>query len=420
MEAMIIKGGQRLSGKVQVSGAKNAALPIMAAAILGDGPSTIENVPKLNDVTTMCRILETLGAGVTHENGTVMIDPKIEGEATAPYDLVKTMRASVCVLGPLIAKTGKAKVSLPGGCVIGPRPIDIHLKGLRALGAEIEISHGYVEAKTDGLKGREIFLGGPAGSSVLATGNVMMAAALADGVTTIENAAMEPEVVDLAGFLKAMGAKIEGVGGHRLIITGVDRLKGTDYRIIGDRIEAGTMMCAAAATGGDLEIEGVTWEHLPALVDVLRSAGVEVGSTPTGCRASASGRLSAADAVTLPYPGFPTDMQAQVMALLATAEGTSTVTETVFTERFMHVGELNRMGADISRDGPTAIINGVEKLMGAPVMASDLRASAALIIAGLVAEDTTTLGRIYHLDRGYERIEEKLSSVGANIRRMDL
>jgi UDP-N-acetylglucosamine 1-carboxyvinyltransferase len=226
--------------------------------------------------------------------------------------------------------------------------------------------------------------------------------------------------VDLAGFLNAMGAKIEGVGGHRLIITGVDALKGTDYRIIGDRIEAGTMMCAAAATGGELEIEGATWEHLPALVDVLRSAGVEVEATASGCRASASGRLSAADAVTLPYPGFPTDMQAQVMAVLATAEGTSTVTETVFTERFMHVGELNRMGADISRDGPTAIINGVEKLMGAPVMASDLRASAALILAGLVAEDTTTLGRIYHLDRGYERIEEKLSSVGANIRRVDL
>ncbi len=420
MEAMIIKGGQRLSGKVRVSGAKNAALPIMAAAILGDGPSTIENVPKLNDVTTMCRILETLGAGVTHENGTVTIDPKMEGEATAPYDLVKTMRASVCVLGPLIAKTGNAKVSLPGGCVIGPRPIDIHLKGLRALGAEIEISHGYVEAKAGRLKGTEIFLGGPAGSSVLATGNVMMAAVLAEGVTTIENAAMEPEVVDLAGFLNAMGARIEGVGGHRLVITGVDRLEGTNYRIIGDRIEAGTMMCAAAATGGELEIEGATWEHLPALVDVLRSAGVEVEATRNGCRASVSGRLKAADAVTLPYPGFPTDMQAQVMALLATAEGTSTVTETVFTERFMHVGELNRMGADISRDGPTAIINGVEKLMGAPVMASDLRASAALIIAGLVAEDTTTLGRIYHLDRGYERIEEKLSSVGANIRRVDL
>jgi UDP-N-acetylglucosamine 1-carboxyvinyltransferase len=420
MEAMVIKGGHRLTGTVKVSGAKNAALPIMAAAILGDGPSTIENVPSLKDVITMGRILETLGAGAEQDDGTMRIDPKIAGDASAPYDLVKTMRASVCVLGPLLAKTGRAKVSLPGGCVIGPRPIDIHLKGLRALGADVEVSHGYVEAEAEKLKGTEVFLGGPAGSSVLATANVMMAAVLAEGQTIVENAAMEPEVVDLAGFLNAMGAKIEGVGGHRLVITGVDGLEGTTYRIIGDRIEAGTMMCAAAATGGELEIDGATWEHLLALVDVLRSAGVEVEATGNGCRVAASGRPSATDAVTLPYPGFPTDMQAQVMALLATADGTSTVTETVFPERFIHVGELNRMGADISRDGPTAIINGVDKLTGAPVMASDLRASAALIIAGLVAEETTTLGRIYHLDRGYERIEEKLSSVGASIRRVDL
>ncbi|MFC1672148.1 UDP-N-acetylglucosamine 1-carboxyvinyltransferase [Planctomycetota bacterium] len=420
MEAMIIKGGRRLSGTLQTSGAKNATLPIMAAAILADGPSTIENVPSLKDVSTMREILETIGVKTELENGTLKVDPQVDGDATAPYELVKTMRASVCVLGPLLAKTKKAKVSLPGGCVIGPRPIDIHLKGLRALGADIEVSHGYVEAKADRLCGSEIFLGGPAGSSVLATANVMMAAVLAEGETVIENAAMEPEVADLAGFLVAMGAEIHGVGGHRLTIRGVTQLKGTTYRVIGDRIEAGTLMCAAAATGGDVELTGVAWEHLAALVDILRVAGVKVDQTDNGCHVSVSERLTATDAVTLPYPGFPTDMQAQVMALLSTADGTSTITETVFPERFIHAGELNRMGADIGRDGPTAIINGVEKLTGAPVMASDLRASAALIIAGLIAEETTTLGRIYHLDRGYEHIEEKLSSIGADIRRVTL
>lgn len=418
MKKVIIKGGRRLSGSVRVSGAKNAALPIMAASILSNEPSVIENVPSLRDVATMRKILGTLGVETEFSDGVLKITTVDESKITAPYELVNTMRASVCVLGPLLGKRKKARVSLPGGCVIGPRPIDLHLKGLRALGVCIEVKHGYIEAEADTLKGTQVFLGGPAGSSVLATCNVMMAAVLARGETVIENAAMEPEVADLAGFLKAMGADIEGVGGHKLIIKGVDRLKGAEYRIIGDRIEAGTMMCAAVATQGDVEVTGTSWEHLSAMVGVLHRIGARVERTLDGCRVSASGRVNAAEVVTAPYPGFPTDMQAQVMAVLASADGTSTITETVFPERFIHVGELNRMGANISVEDPTAIVNGVERLTGAPVMASDLRASAALIIAGLAARNTTTIERIYHLDRGYERIEEKLSALGADIKRV--
>ncbi len=417
MERMVISGGRKLSGKVRISGAKNAALPIMAASILSEDPSSIRNVPLLKDVSTMGNILRNLGVETTLSGGKLEMTPRNESEVTAPYELVNTMRASVCVLGPLLAKRKRAKVSLPGGCVIGPRPIDIHLRGLRALGADIEIQHGYIEAQAPELRGAEVFLGGPAGSSVLATCNVMSAAVLARGETVIESAAMEPEVVDLAGFLNAMGADIEGAGGHKIVIRGVDRLKGVDYGIIGDRIEAGTMMCAAAATHGNVEILGAAWEHLTSLIDVLRRMGVTVERSDGGCRVSCSGRPKSTEVVTATYPGFPTDMQAQVMAVLAVADGTGTITETIFPERFIHVGELNRMGADISIEGPTAIINGVEYLTGAQVMASDLRASAAMIIAGLAARGTTTIGRMYHLDRGYERIEEKLRALTAEIKR---
>lgn len=418
MEQMVIKGGRRLSGSVCVSGAKNAALPIMAASILSEGATVIGNVPSLKDVSTMRDILELLGVETEFSGETLRMTPRDESKMTAPYELVSTMRASVCVLGPLLAKRKKASVSLPGGCVIGPRPIDLHLKGLRALGADIRIEHGYIEAAAEHLKGAEISLGGLAGSSVLATCNVMSAAVLADGETVIESAAMEPEVVDLAGLLKAMGADIEGAGGREIVIRGVGRLEGTRYGIIGDRIEAGTMMCAAAATGGNVEVTGAAWEHLSAVIDALRHMGAEVERMPEGCRVSASGRLNCTDVVTAPYPGFPTDMQAQVMAVLATAAGASTISETIFPERFIHVGELNRMGADISMEGHAAIVNGVDYLTGAQVMASDLRASAALIVAGLAARGTTAVGRIYHLDRGYERMEEKLSVLGADIRRM--
>lgn len=419
MDKIIVKGGTKLKGEVEISGAKNSALPLMAAALLSPEESVFENVPNLSDIMTMCKLLRSLGARVTYEDGTLAIKPGKNLKAFAPYKLVSTMRASVCVLGPLLARLGESEVSLPGGCVIGPRPIDLHLKGLEALGAKIEIRHGYVKAKAGPkMRGAEIYLGGSYGSSVLATGNVMMAATLTPGKTIIESAACEPEVVDLANFLKAMGAKIYGEGSPRIEIEGVKKLHGANYRVIPDRIEAGTFMFAAAITGGDLMIKKMEPAHQNAVIDKLTQAGVKVVKYKNALRVSRRGRLKTVDMTTLPYPAFPTDLQAQMMALMTVAPGISVMTEKIYPDRFMHVSELARMGAKIFIEGATAVVHGVKKLSGAPVMASDLRASAALVLAGLVAEGDTEVNRVYHLDRGYDRLEQKLSSVGANIRRV--
>ncbi len=418
MDKIVIEGGNRLKGEIEVSGSKNAALPIMAAALLSEEESIITNVPSLWDVHTMVKLLRSLGAKAILEDGCLKVKPGKSLKPLAPYKLVKTMRASVCVLGPLLARLGEAEVSLPGGCAIGPRPIDLHLKGLEALNASIDIRHGYVRvrAKTK-LKGAEIYLGGGYGSSVLATDNVMMAAVLAQGKTVIENAACEPEVVDLAKFLKKMGAKIAGDGSPRIEIEGVRKLRGAEHQVIPDRIEAGTFLYAAAITRGDLLIRKMEPTHLNAVFDKLRQAGVKVERFKSVVRVRRDGKLKPVDITTLPYPAFPTDLQAQAMALSAVTPGISVVTEKIYPNRFMHVPELGRMGAKVFLEGPSAIIHGVKKLSGAPVMASDLRASAALVLAGLVAEGTTEVHRVYHLDRGYENLEAKLTSVGAVIRR---
>jgi len=419
MDKIIITGGQRLKGTVKLSGAKNAALPIMAAALLPEGKSVIDNVPFLKDVKTMVGILKVLGAKADFSDNRLTIEAEGPLSSLAPYELVRTMRASVCVLGPLLARLGRAKVAHPGGCVIGPRPIDLHLKGLRKLGAKIEIEHGYIVAEAEnGLKGNEIYLAGTFGSSVLGTANVMMAATLAKGITIIEGAACEPEIVDLANFLRGMGANISGAGTHRLRIEGVKELHGTEHSLILDRIEAGTHLIGGAITGGDVTLKGARFEHLQAVVDKLEETGVEITRMEDGLRVKATGTLKSVDVTTLPYPGFPTDIQAQMMVLLTVAEGIGVISERIYPDRFMHVSELLRMGAHILREGPRAIVKGRTKLSGAPVMASDLRASAALILAGLVAEGETEVSRVYHLDRGYERIEEKLSRLGANIRRV--
>lgn len=418
MDKLVITGGRKLKGEVSVSGAKNSALPIMAAALLSEEESIIENVPDLRDIQTMAKLLRSLGARVLFENRTIAIKPGKSLKTLAPYKLVSTMRASVCVLGPLIGRMGYAEVSLPGGCVIGPRPIDLHLKGIEALGAHIEIQHGYVNARVvKKLRGTEIYLGGSFGSSVLATGNVMMAAVLADGKTVIENSACEPEVVDLARFLRKMGAKISGEGSPRLEIEGVKKLHGARYSVIADRIEAGTFILASAMTGGDVLVKNVDPGHQNALIDKLHQCGVRIEKGKNSIRVRRNGRLKPVDATTLPYPGFPTDLQAQMMALMAVTPGISVITEKIYPDRFMHVSELNRMGSKIFLEGPSAIVHGVKHLSGAPVMASDLRASAALVIAGLVAEGTTEIHRVYHLDRGYEKIEEKLFALGASIHR---
>lgn len=419
MDKIIVKGGAKLKGEVEVSGAKNSALPLMAAALLSAEESVFENVPNLSDILTMCKLLRSLGARVIFEDGVLSIKPGKNLKPFAPYKLVSTMRASVCVLGPLLARLGESEVSLPGGCVIGPRPIDLHLKGLEALGAKIEIEHGYVRAKAGSkMRGAEIYLGGSFGSSVLATGNVMMAATLTPGKTVIESAACEPEVVDLAHFLKAMGAKISGEGSPRIEIEGVKKLHGARYRVIPDRIEAGTFMFAAAITGGDLMIRKMEPAHLNAVIDKLTQAGVKIVKSKNALRVSRKGRLKTVDMTTLPYPAFPTDLQAQMMALMTIAPGISVITEKIYPDRFMHVSELARMGAKLFMEGATAVIHGVSRLSGAPVMASDLRASAALVLAGLVADGETEINRVYHLDRGYDRIEQKLSAVGASIRRV--
>ena len=417
MQKIIINGGVKLKGEVKISGAKNAALPIMAASLLAQSECVIHNVPKLMDVATMGKLISYLGAEVKgiEKNNTISINTKALVKCDAPYDLVKTMRASVLVLGPLIVRCGEAKISLPGGCAIGARPINLHLMGLEKMGAEIKLEHGYVWLKAKRLKGAKIYLDI---STVTGTENLMMAAALAKGVTVIENAACEPEVVDLANFLNKMGAKVSGAGRDVITIEGVDSLKGTEYSVMPDRIETGTYAAAAAITEGDVLLKNCIPKHLDAVISKLRETGAEVIEEADSMRVKRKGRLKASDAKTLPYPGFPTDMQAQFMALMSIAEGTSIITETIFENRFTHVSELKRMGADIKIQGNTAVVKGAARLSGAPVMATDLRASASLIIAGIAAEGETEVSRIYHLDRGYEMIEEKMSALGAKIKRV--
>jgi UDP-N-acetylglucosamine 1-carboxyvinyltransferase len=415
MDKLIIEGARPLQGEVKVSGAKNACLPILAATLLTDGKCVIKNIPALGDVLTMLKILRSLGMNTMMKDDTVTIMPTSQRSHTTPYEFVSTMRASVCVLGPLLAKMKKAEVSFPGGCVIGPRPIDLHIKGLRALGAKIDVREGYIVAKATRLRGNHIYLGGHFGSSVLATGNVLMAATLAEGTTIIDNAACEPEVADLAHFLNKMGAKITGIGSHKIKVEGVKRLKGAEHRVIPDRIEAGTFMVAAAITKGDVTIKGIRPGHLNCVIDALRQAGLKLKVTEHSINVRYKDKLKPIDITTLPYPGFPTDLQAQMTSLMTVTDGISLVTEKIYPERFIHVSELGRMGADIKLEGQTAIVKGVKGLSGAPVMASDLRASAALVLAGLVAKGRTQISRIYHLDRGYERIEKKLNSLGAKI-----
>ncbi len=417
MDKLIINGGQTLKGTVEISGAKNAALPILAATLLTDEVSVIKNVPPLRDVYTMLKIMRTLGVKVQMDNGTITVEPKGYKGYLAPYKLVSTMRASVCVLGSLLAKQKFAQVSLPGGCVIGPRPIDLHIKGIKSLGADVKIEHGYIIAKAKRLRGSRIYLGGAFGSSVLATANVMMAATLAKGKTVIENAACEPEIIDLINFLNKMGAKIKGEKTHLIEIEGVKQLKGAGHIVIPDRIETGTYMIAAAITRGDITIKNARFEHVGAVVDKLQEAGVTITRPNNEIRVRLTRTLRPVEVTTLPYPGFPTDMQAQMMSLMCIADGISVITEKIYPDRFMHVSELNRMGAQIMLEGPSGIVKGVKRLSGAPVMASDLRASAALVLAGLVAKGETEIRRIYHLERGYENMDDKLIKLGAEIRR---
>jgi UDP-N-acetylglucosamine 1-carboxyvinyltransferase len=417
MESLLIKGGVPLCGDVTVSGAKNAVLPIMAATLLTPEKCVIRRVPNLSDVQFMAKILSSLGAKVTAGGDTITIQAA-RLKPVGNYDLIRKMRGSICILGPLLGRLHRATVSLPGGCVIGTRPIDLHLKGMRDLGAAIGIDGGYVDVKARRLIGADIFLGGRAGPTVLGTGNVMMAAVLAEGVTTIESAACEPEVVDLAYFLNKMGAKILGAGSPTITVTGVKELHGAEHEVIPDRIEAATFAIAAAATDGNVTIHGARPDHMHAVLDKLKEAGVKVDRKGLTLTISRNGRLRPTDITTLPYAGFPTDAQAQMMVLMALTPGLGIITERIFESRFMHVAELARLGADISIEGPSAIVKGGRQLSGAPVMASDLRASAALVIAGLAARGTTQVNRIYHLDRGYEKIDQKLRALGARIRRV--
>ncbi|MFQ5956888.1 MAG: UDP-N-acetylglucosamine 1-carboxyvinyltransferase [Candidatus Brocadiales bacterium] len=416
-EQFVIEGGHRLTGSITVNGAKNAALPVMAACILTNGASRIRAIPRLTDVEVMEHIMERLGLKVVRssdnsvELGTIDAD-----KITAPYELVNEMRGSICVLGPLLSRRGEARVALPGGCVIGQRPIDLHIKGLQAMGAEIALKDGYIVAQAKRLKGTEIYMGGARGSSVLGTCNVMMAASLAEGTTVIENAAREPEVQNLVEFLVKAGVRIHGAGTNRIVIEGVKELRPVDCQIIPDRIEAGTLMIAGAITNGDVVIENMRPDHLSAAMDRLREIGVNVTEGANNCRVR-GGRLRASVITTLPYPGLPTDLQPQFMSLLSIAEGTSIITEKVFPDRFMHIAELNRMGANIQKEGPSAIVHGVSHLSGTQVAPSDLRAAASLLLAGLTARGTTEMRDVFHLDRGYERLEERLKGLGANVRR---
>ena len=422
MQKIVVGGGTRLDGEVRISGAKNAVLPILCATLLADAPVRITNVPRLHDVLTIARLLAGLGAGVAHEGDAMSIDPRSVNSHVAPYELVKTMRASVLVLGPLLARHCHAEVSLPGGCAIGSRPVDLHIKGLQALGATISVDHGFIKASCKGrLRGaRHVF----ELVSVGATENVLMAATLAEGTTVLENAAMEPEIVDLADCLIAMGARISGHGSPRIVIEGVERLHACEHAVVADRIECGTFLVAAAMTGGRVTATHARADTMDAVLDKLREAGAGItieASAGAGDRITADmrgQRPRAVNITTAPHPAFPTDMQAQFMAMDCIADGVGVINETIFENRFMHVNELLRLGADIRVDGHAAVVRGVERLTGAPVMATDLRASASLILAGLVADGQTTIDRIYHLDRGYENIEEKLSGLGARIRRI--
>jgi UDP-N-acetylglucosamine 1-carboxyvinyltransferase len=414
MDEILISGGNRLTGEVRISGAKNSALPILASTILSGGECIITNVPRVVDVLTMGKLLGILGAKVSHEGNRAVIQADAIASTEAPYDLVKTMRASVLVLGPLVARWGEAKVSLPGGCAIGSRPVNLHLAGLSKLGADISIEHGYITAKAKRLNGARIYCDTP---TVTGTENLMMAASLAEGVTMLENAAKEPEIVDLADFLVKRGARVDGAGTDVITIEGVRELHGGEHEVIPDRIEAGTYLAAGAITRGDVTATHCRPSHLEAVLMKLREAGADVREEKDTVRLTMPDKLKGTDLRTLPFPGFPTDMQAQMVALVSLAEGTSVITETVFESRFMHVEELRRMGADIRVESNRLVVTGCTKLTGAPVMASDLRASAGLIVAGLAAEGMTQVQRVYHLDRGYERIEEKLQALGADIRR---
>jgi UDP-N-acetylglucosamine 1-carboxyvinyltransferase len=415
MDKLKITGGRPLEGEVRVSGAKNAALPIMCAALLSAKPLALSNVPRLRDVSTMAKLLAQMGVSVERAENRTLLHAKAISDPTAAYELVKTMRASVLVLGPLLARCGEAKVSLPGGCAIGARPVDQHVKGLQAMGASISIEHGYMQAAARRLRGARIVMDLV---TVTGTENLMMAAALAEGETLLENAAREPEVVDLARCLAAMGAKIEGAGSDKIRIQGVPSLGGAEHRVMPDRIETGTYLAAAAAAGGKIRLTGTAPESLDATLDKLREAGSKITVTGSSIELEIAGRPSAVSVRTAPYPAFATDMQAQFMALACVADGTALITETIFENRFMHAIELQRLGADIRLEGNTAVVKGVERLQGAAVMATDLRASAGLVIAGLVAEGDTVVDRIYHLDRGYEGLEKKLSALGARVERI--
>ncbi len=434
MDVFVIEGGRKLAGTLRINGSKNAALPLLAASLLTDEPVTLRDVPDLSDIRNMERLLGELGVEIESdtEDGIPRTRLRVadESEFHARYDIVRTMRASICVLGPILAKRGHARVSMPGGCAIGQRPVDLHLRGLEALGAIITLEGGDIVARvprSGRLIGDTVFLGGPFGSTVLGTANVMSAATLAQGTTTIECAACEPEIVDLANMLIAMGAKITGAGSPRITIEGVETLGGVDHTVIPDRIEAGTFMCAAAITNSTLTLENCPLDAMMSATDRLEAIGVHVDPADRGsaidplrrtCTVSASGTLKPVQITTQPHPGFPTDLQAQFMALLCLADGNSVVTEKIFPERFLHVAELTRMGSSIHRHGTTAVISGVKELTGAPVMASDLRASAGLVLAALASRGTTIINRVYHIDRGYERLEDRLTSVGASIRRV--
>jgi UDP-N-acetylglucosamine 1-carboxyvinyltransferase len=440
MDRFIIKGSARLTGRLSIKGSKNACLPLMAAALLTDQAVELADVPDLADIANLRRLLTELGCestyfpdpGVHSAGGVLRMRAGDESNSHARYDIVRTMRAGICVLGPMLAKRGVARVSMPGGCAIGDRPVDLHLRGLAALGAEITLDQGDITAKAPAggrLRGARVFLGGPFGSTVLGTANVMSAAALARGTTIIESAACEPEVVDLATMLNAMGARVSGAGSPRITIEGVETLRGVKHRVIPDRIEAGTYMCAAAMTNGDIVLDNCPLDAMLAVLDRLERIGVIVAEQPgpigvgadpmrVTARVTCSRVLQPVDVTTQPHPGFPTDVQAQLMALLCLADGNSVITERIYPERFLHVAELSRMGAHLTRQGPTVVVSGVRKLVGAPVMASDLRASACLVLAGMAAQGTTVVNRVYHLDRGYERMEERLRALGAEIERV--
>lgn len=416
-----IDGPSPLSGEITVSGSKNAALPIMAATMLAEGKSVLKAVPSLSDIAVLSQLMTAMGCKIQRQNSTLSIDSSVIDNSFGDYEILRKMRAGICVLGPLLGRCGRAEISMPGGCAIGDRPVDMHLRGLKALGAEIYLKNGYIVAEAPkGLVGCNIFLGGPFGSSVLATANILMAATLAKGKTVIESAACEPEISDLVMCLNNMGAKITGADSPRLTIEGVGHLNGAEHTVIPDRIEAGTFMAAAAVTKGKLNITNCRLEHMMAVVDRFRNIGVSVEKANGGCVVAYDGPFVPADVTTLPYPGFPTDLQAQLMTLLALADGNSVITEKIFPDRFMHVAELNRMAANLRKEGPSVIVSGVKNLVAAPVMASDLRASAALVLAAMAAEGTTVVNRVYHIDRGYEKIEEKLNAVGAKIERQSI